>query len=89
MFYSYLMAQNKARRDHTGIAVREGTRDPKDLECDSLDVSYPGFVGRRCGSCGMRVMFVRGTTTRRGVHRKGHWQHVGDGLRQFRSWGTR
>lgn len=57
-------------------------KDRGQINCpNGLDADY----GRRqCRSCGRKIMLVRGTR-----NRKAHWQHVGDGLAQYRSWGIR
>ncbi len=36
---------------------------------------------KQCRNCGRAIMFVRRSRLNRA-----HWQHVGDGLVQYRSW---
>lgn len=43
-----------------------------------LDPDYPHKV---CRNCGRLIMLVR-----RSRRAASHWQHVGDGLVQYRSW---
>jgi len=51
---------------------------------EGLDADYQRKV---CRNCGRRIMFVRMSGGPHG--KKAHWQHVGDGLTQYRSWGIR
>ena len=41
----------------------------------------PDYQRKVCRNCGRAIMLVRGSR-----RAKGHWQHVGDGLVQYRSW---
>ena len=60
------------------------TLDPRDddrgrINCpDGLDAD---FARKLCRKCGRRIMLVR-----RSHRARAHWQHVGDGLVQYRSW---
>ncbi len=75
-------------RDRSGIAARErkalGIADEAPVGCQALD---PDPARKLCRSCGRRVMFVRKVYGPK--PRAAHWQHVGDGLVQYRSWGVR
>lgn len=72
------------KRSHRGISPQPRDSEAPVPNCpDGLD---PDPVRRLCRNCGRRVMFVRkvyGPTPR-----AAHWQHVGDGLAQYRSWGV-
>ena len=68
------------RRDHRGIAYREGfRREPVDHRVDANPAKMA------CRACGRQIHYVRKTYGPNG--RAGFWQHSGDGLAQYRSWG--
>lgn len=72
-------------RSHKGIAFSEGER--RGPVGHPVAPSSPDPRRATCSTCGRRAMYVRRTY---GPHAKaGHWQHVGDGLVQYRSWGPR
>lgn len=48
----------------------------------------PDYGRKVCRNCGRQIALYRARKTRQGMQRA-RWQHVGDGLAQFRSWGTR
>lgn len=67
------------KRDHRGIAAREGyRREPVGHVADADPAK------RVCRECGQRVHFRRRTYGPNG--RAGGWSHSGDGLAQFRTW---
>lgn len=76
--------------DHRGIALAEGTEAARELartrRRDACPID-PDPARKVCRRCGHRVMYVRRTYGPHG--RAGHWQHVGDGLAQYRSWRVR
>lgn len=67
------------KRDRTGAWQDRDPKEPRGTNCAlGLDADF----GRKvCRNCGRRIMFVRRSRTARA-----HWQHVGDGLVQYRSW---
>lgn len=75
-------------KSHEGIASREARADGRAYDrtgrtnCpDGLD-NRPTRMGRGvCHNCGRQTAFVRATRRNRA-----HWQHVGDGLVQYRNW---
>jgi hypothetical protein len=79
------------KRSHAGVAMIEGSDAAKALTAEHRRNAHPvepDPVRKVCRAdgCGRKVMYVRKTY---GPHAKaGHWQHVGDGLAQYRSWGV-
>jgi hypothetical protein len=74
-------------RSHQGIAERErialGLPAYKPENPCKVD---PDPARKVCRSCGRDVMFVRKSYR---ANRAAHWQHVGDGFAQYRTWGIR
>ena len=75
------------RPSHKGIALTEGSdaavKLARSRRRDACPLD-PDPARKQCKLCDRKVMYVRKTY---GPHAKaGHWQHVGDGLTQYRSW---
>lgn len=62
----------------TGVPIDRGR-----INCPlGLDADYAHKV---CRNCGRQIALFRARMTKAGW-RKARWQHVGDGLAQYRSW---
>jgi len=73
-----------ARRSHKGLAYSQGERRGPVGHVPAPSTPDPRRAVCTVEGCGRALMYVRRTY---GPHAKaGHWQHVGDGLRQYRSW---
>jgi hypothetical protein len=73
------------KRSHEGIAHREGER--RGPVGHPASPSTPDPRRAVCATCGSRLQYRRRTYGPNG--RAGGWAHSGDGLQQYRAWGTR